>query len=230
MSRPRTQLFMLMSLDGKISTGDRDSLDFDQDLPKIAGVKEGLQQYYDIEKTTDINSFNTGRVMAKLSMNDKKKIEKIQCNFVIVDESHLAEQGVKNLCLRTRRLYLATSNKNHPAYKVSEDNLTIIEYEDKIDFVDLFKKLGEQYGMKRLTVQSGGTMNAELIRLGLIDKVSVVVAPVIVGGKNTSTLVDGESLHTLADLKMVRPLEFVTATKLKNSYLHLVYKVKRNTP
>ena len=224
MPRPRTQLFMLMSLDGKISTGDRDSLDFDQDLPKITGVKEGLQQYYDIEKTTDINSFNTGRVMAKIGMNDQKKIEKIQCTFVIVDNSHLTETGVKNLCCRARRLYLATSNKNHPAYKVREDNLTIIECEDKVDLVNLFNKLGEEYGMKRLTVQSGGTMNAELIRLGLIDKISVVVAPIIVGGKDTSTLVDGESLHTLADLKKIQPLKFVEATKLKNSYLHLVYK------
>ena len=53
-NRPITTLFMLMSVDGKISTGETDELDFDQDLPKISGVKEGLHQYYDIEKTTDL--------------------------------------------------------------------------------------------------------------------------------------------------------------------------------
>ncbi len=47
--RPITTLFMLMSLDGKISTGASDSLDMDKDLPIIDGLKEGLQQYYDIE-------------------------------------------------------------------------------------------------------------------------------------------------------------------------------------
>lgn len=43
MDRPVTTLFMLMSVDGKISTGATDNLDLDRDLPKIAGVQEGLQ-------------------------------------------------------------------------------------------------------------------------------------------------------------------------------------------
>lgn len=42
MERPITTLFMLMSVDGKISTGATDALDVDKDFPKIAGVQEGL--------------------------------------------------------------------------------------------------------------------------------------------------------------------------------------------
>ncbi len=45
MDRPITTLFMLMSVDGKISTGATDNLDVDKDFPKIAGVREGLHQY-----------------------------------------------------------------------------------------------------------------------------------------------------------------------------------------
>ncbi len=41
-TRPMTTLFLLMSLDGKISTGVDDIRDFDKDLPKIYGVREGL--------------------------------------------------------------------------------------------------------------------------------------------------------------------------------------------
>lgn len=66
MTRPMTTLFMLMSVDGKISTGNSDALDFDTDLPQIAGVKAGLQQYYALEQQTDLTSLNTGRVMQKL--------------------------------------------------------------------------------------------------------------------------------------------------------------------
>ena len=51
MDRPITTLFMLMSVDGKISTGATDDLDIDKDFPKIAGVREGLHQYYEIEQT-----------------------------------------------------------------------------------------------------------------------------------------------------------------------------------
>lgn len=46
MDRSVTTLFMLMSVDGKISTGSTDELDVDRDFPKIPGVKEGLHQYY----------------------------------------------------------------------------------------------------------------------------------------------------------------------------------------
>ena len=37
--RPITTLFMLQSLDGKISSGNNDILDADQDFCKIDGVK-----------------------------------------------------------------------------------------------------------------------------------------------------------------------------------------------
>jgi len=70
MERPITTLYMLVSLDGKISTGITDDLDFDKDFPNINGLKEGLQQYYDIEQTTDLWSMNSGRVQEKMGVND----------------------------------------------------------------------------------------------------------------------------------------------------------------
>ena len=54
--KPITTLFMLMSVDGKISTGAVDELDVDREFPRINGVKEGIYQYYEIEKTTDLFS------------------------------------------------------------------------------------------------------------------------------------------------------------------------------
>ena len=59
MNRPITTLFMLMSVDGKISPGATDELDVDRDFPKIPGVREGLQQYCEIEQTIDLWSFNS---------------------------------------------------------------------------------------------------------------------------------------------------------------------------
>lgn len=63
--RPVTTLFMLSSVDGKISTGNSDLLDVDSDYPAMDGVKEGLHQYYEIEQTTDLWSLNSGLVQAK---------------------------------------------------------------------------------------------------------------------------------------------------------------------
>ncbi len=224
--RPETTLFMLMSVDGKISTGDSDALDFDQDLPKIVGVKEGLHQYYDLEKKTDWVSMNTGRVMAKIGCNDKVFSKKpISCKFVIIDNKpHLTSAGVEYLTQWLEHLYLVTTNSKHPALESKAGNITVIK-EDKLSMPNLFEKLYEKYKIEKITIQSGGTMNAGLIRAGLIDKISLVVAPVIIGGKDTSTLVDGESLHTLKDLILLKPLKLTEAKKLDDSYLLLQYDV-----
>ena len=50
MNRPVTTLFMLMAVDGKISTGAADVLDVDRDFPLIPGLRESLPQYYEIEQ------------------------------------------------------------------------------------------------------------------------------------------------------------------------------------
>lgn len=223
---PITTLFMLVSVDGRISTGSTDKRDFDKDLPNIKGVAEGLKQYYDLEKQTDYYSFNTGRVMAKVGWNNEKAdIKKVEVRFVIVDNKpHLTELGVKNLLRFTEKLFIVSTNSQHPAYSVKDDNLEILSYEDKIDFRDLFQKLKSK-GADRVTIQSGGEMNTELMRAGLIDSVSLVVAPVMVGGGDTSTLLDGKSLETDEDLKLLRPLELVSVEKLSDSYLHLKYQV-----
>lgn len=228
--RTTNTLFMLMSLDGKISTGDTDELDFDKDLPNIQGVKEGLQQYYDIEGTTDIFSFNTGRVMEKIGINERKtKPEKISVTFIIIDNKpHLTSEGIRYLTNWTRKLILVTTNSSHPAVKMKQiENLEVLHYSYKIDFENLFLKLKNDFGAKRVTIQSGGEMNSELIRSNLIDNISLVIAPAIIGGRNTSTLVDGESLHKKSELEMIKPLELVSIKKLKNSYIHLRYKVIR---
>jgi len=223
---PITTLFMLVSVDGKISTGSTDERDFDKDLPYIKGVSEGLHQYYDLEKQTDWYSFNTGRVMAKVGWNEEKAdIKKIDVIFVIVDNKpHLTERGVTNLLKFVSKLYIVTTNPKHPANAVKDDDLLIINFEDTIDFRGLFAKL-KSFGAEKVTIQSGGDMNTELMRSGLINFVSLVVAPVMVGGRDTASLLGGVSLESDDDLKLLKPLELMGADELDGSYLHLRYKV-----
>ena len=63
---------------------------------KIDGVKDGLHQHYEIESTTDYFSLNTGRVMAKIGVNDRKEYHnKVEVKFVIIDNKpHLNENGI----------------------------------------------------------------------------------------------------------------------------------------
>lgn len=216
-----------MSLDGKISTGSTDNMDIDKDFPTINGLKEGLYQYYDIEQTTDLWSFNSGRVQAKIGVNEKSNPQKSPVSFVIIDNDHLNKNGVKYFCELSKNLVLITTNKNHPALKMKEDNLSII-LQERLSLSEVLNALKKNYNCERLTIQSGGTLNSLFLREKLIDYVDIVVAPVLIGGKNTSTLIDGESLMKTEDLDKIGILELEDVIKLDNSYLRLKYKVKNH--
>jgi 2,5-diamino-6-(ribosylamino)-4(3H)-pyrimidinone 5'-phosphate reductase len=216
---------MLSSVDGKISTGDTDSRDVDKDFPKIKGVREGLQQYYDFERKTDLWSMNTGKVMAKIGINAKKDVPaKTPLRFVIVDNKpHLKLSGISYLSKKLHTLYIITNNKRHPGLKAKLVNIKVLYYA-RMNFQRILQDIAK-YGCKRLTMQSGGTLNATLLRNKLIDHVSLIVAPALIGGKNTPTLVDGGALRTEGDLKKIKALKLKSVKKLKHSYLHLIYDV-----
>lgn len=224
MDRPVTTLYMLMSVDGKISTGATDVLDVDKDFPKIAGVKEGLHQYYEIEQTTDLWSLNSGRVQAKMGVNSKQMPNKTPVSFVIMDNTHLDEHGVRYFCALSREFVLITTNAAHPAFRVEESNLHII-HQSELSLADALAKLKAEFGCERITIQTGGTLNGLFLREKLFDYVDIVVAPVLIGGKDTATLIDGKSLMSERDLSQLGVLELQECTVLEDSYLRLRYKV-----
>ncbi len=224
MDRPVTTLFMLMSVDGKISTGASDHLDVDKDFPKIAGVKEGLYQYYEIEQTTDLWSVNSGRVQAKIGVNTADMPDKTPVSFVIIDNKHLQEHGVRYFCALSKQFVLVTSNEKHPAFEIEEDNLRIL-YQNELSLKDVLTKLKSEYSCERITIQTGGTLNELFLREKLIDYIDIVVAPVLIGGKDTSTLIDGTSIMSESELSKTGVLKLQECTVLKDSYLRLRYEV-----
>jgi len=234
MNKPITTLFLIESLDGKISTGDSDELDVDKDFTDIVGVREGLYQYYDLEKQTDRVSFNTAKVQAKIGVNSRglSKVKKDDVSFVVVDNKpHLDKNGSEYFAKRSATFYLITNNKTHPAYELQKryDNIEILYYEGEIDFIDVFRRFKEDFEIDRVTIQTGGTLNATLLRLNLIDRVSIVIAPCLIGGKDTPSLISGESLHTETDLTHVKALKMTKCEMLKENYLLVEYDVINET-
>lgn len=226
--KPITTLFMLESLDGKISSGNNDSLDADKDWCQIDGVKEGLHQYYEIEATTDFYSLNTGRVMAKIGVNDRTEYHpKVDCRFIIIDNKpHLTERGIDYICHWVDKLILVTTNANHVAYSLLDkyDNLDILFY-DNLDLHVLLSDMKNKYAAEAITIQSGGTLNGKFLRENLIDYVNVVIAPLLVGGKDTSTLIDGASIISPNELSKLKALKLIECKELEDSYIQLKYKV-----
>ncbi len=232
--RTETTLFLLTSVDGKITSGESDTLDSDKDWRRISGVKEGLHQYYKLEESIAIHSLNTGRVMAKIGINSRTSFPKKddRLTFFIIDRKpHLNENGVRYLAQRVGRLFIVTNNASHPAFSLEStcENLRIIYYPEQVDLADLLRKLKQEYRIDHLTIESGGTLNAAFLRQGLLDHVVIVTAPLLVGGKATPSLIDGEPLQTEQDLVNLKALKLVKCDVLENSYLRLEYDVINET-
>ena len=63
----------------------------------------------------------------------------------------------------------------------------------RVDLGKMMETLGK-LGLKRLMVEGGGTINFELLRLGLVDELMIYIAPMIFGGENAPTLASGFGL------------------------------------
>ena len=89
--------------------------------------------------------------------------------------------------------------------------------------VDLPKALStlREMGIEHLMVEGGGTLNFELLRLGLVDELSAFVAPLVFGGETAPTLAAGLGLVRSAAI----PLKLVSAEAWEDGGVLLKYKL-----
>lgn len=169
-------------------------------------------------------SISSGRIQAKLGVNQNPFPSKTPVSFVVIDNQHLTEHGVQYFCALSKELVLVTTNREHPAFLVHESNLHII-VQEKLDLHTMLKTLKTDFGCERITVQTGGSLNEVFVREKLLDCVDIVVAPVLVGGKDTATLIDGQSLTSADDLSKLGVLQLSSYQVLQHSYIRLRYRV-----
>ena len=97
--------------------------------------------------------------------------------------------------------------------------------QEKLDLQTVLRRLARDHGCERITIQTGGTLNGLFFRQKLLDYVDIVVAPLLVGGKDTTTLIDGESITQTDQLAQLGVLKLESAQVLEHSYLRLRYRV-----
>ena len=66
--------------------------------------------------------------------------------------------------------------------------------EGQVDLRLALARIHEVLGADRVVVDAGGTLNAAVLRQGLVDVVDVVTLPGLVGGSGTPTMMDGPPL------------------------------------
>ena len=72
-------------------------------------------------------------------------------------------------------------------------------------------------------------MNSIFLKRKLIDRISIVIAPALLGGKTTPTTIDGTASHKEEDLQDIKALKLKNCEILKHSYIHLKFDVINDT-
>lgn len=231
---PVTTLFMLISIDGKISTGEGSSFDVDKDYPTISGLKEGLPSYYAIQGETDWWCINTGKTMAKIGVNSGavKMANVPGLHRVIYGVRSLNTTGIKCLASQSDYIHFIVRNKGDmtKVQKVMKyypnDHWTVRMFDGhpNHDYYNPFDVLAylKSIGCDALTVQNGGTVNGTWAEKHAFDKLHLVMAPCLIGGSTTPTLVDGNP--RTSGLSHINTFKLVRVQALPNSYIELEYE------
>jgi 2,5-diamino-6-(ribosylamino)-4(3H)-pyrimidinone 5'-phosphate reductase len=75
----------------------------------------------------------------------------------------------------------AATPQSHLAYLADVGVQRIVAGQGQVDLCTALEELRERHGVERIRVDSGGTLNGVLLRLGLVNEVSLLVAPVLMG-------------------------------------------------
>jgi len=206
--KPHVILNAAMTLDGKIATKTGNS--------KISGKKD-LERVHKLRKEVDGIMVGINTVLTddpKLTVhkiNSKKSDNPIR---VVVDNHGRTPLNSRVLSDDTETI-IAISNyakNNTKSFECCKklNKIADIFYsgENSVDLRELMKYLYSK-NIKTLMLEGGSTLNFSMIKEQLIDEIRVCVSPMVVGGKNAKTLVDGEGFNLMKDgIKL----------ELKNSY------------
>lgn len=91
----------------------------------------------------------------------------------------------------------------------------------KLDLKRVLQKLRAELGIERLLLEGGGKINGSFLAAGLVDEVSVLVAPVADGSIGTASLFDAGERSRPAQLKLI------SCTKRASDLVWLRYAVRR---
>ncbi len=100
----------------------------------------------------------------------------------------------------------------------------IIAGDDRVDLRAALTMLGLKYGVKTVRADSGGILNGVLLREGLVDEVSILICPSLVGGTSPRSLFRAPDLTSPEG---VIPLSLEAVERLEGDVVWLRYRVTR---
>ena len=207
-----------MSIDGKISTRRNDSsfssrkdwIRVHKLRSSVDGIVVGISTVLKDNPMLNVRYYSKGKNPVRIIIDSRARIP---LNSRIIRSS----KKIQTIVGTTRN---APIRKIKSLKKVGVQ--VLITGKRKVNIKSLFQQL-ESLGLKRILVEGGGEINWSVLKIGLVNELIVSISPVVVGGRNAKTLVEGEGISNIADgikLKLIRIL-----TNNKNEIV-LFYKLR----
>jgi 2,5-diamino-6-(ribosylamino)-4(3H)-pyrimidinone 5'-phosphate reductase len=182
-----------MSIDGKISTRKNDSsfssrkdwIRVHKLRSSVDGIVVGIStvlednpmlnvRYYSRRTKDPVRIIIDSKARIPLNSRIIKSSKKIQ---TIVGTTHNASTRKISLLKKAGVLVLFSGKR-------------------KVNIKNLFQQL-ENIGFKRILVEGGGEINWSVLKIGLANELIVTISPVVVGGRNAKTLVEGDGISNI---------------------------------
>jgi len=206
MNRPYTYINVAMTVDGKLDTFERkgSAISSPRDKERVDRLRAesdavlvgGLTLLDEDPKLTVKSEALRAERVARGLLPNPIKVGVVTIANVESDSNFLNVGPAKVVIFTTNQ----TSN-DQLEFLRSRGVEVFVHEEHRVNLSKMMESLKE-LGVQRLMVEGGGTMNFELIKLGLVDEIIAYVAPMIFGGANAPTLADGPGVPREAAVQL----------------------------
>lgn len=214
--KPYTILNAAMTLDGKIATANGSS--------NISGP-EDLQRVHKIRQETDAIMIGINTLLnddPRLTVHKIKTTHNQNPHRIIIDSK--ARTPLNARILNNDAPTTITVTQQAPQDKINalKEKCNIVTFgKTQVDLKQLMHHLKKDLNINKLMLEGGSTLNFSMIKNQLIDEIRICIAPMIVGGTKSKTLIDGTGFTNMNDSTK---LKLQKAYPLGKDYI-LEYKV-----
>ncbi len=198
MNRPYVLLNVAATADGKIDTFERrgasissprDKQRVDELRASCDAVMVGGRTLHDEDPRLTVKSeaLRRERVSRELPPNPTKVA--VASRLQLNPDCRFLSEGPSRIILFTT----ARTDPEQLAMLRSAGAQVYLLSSEPPDLTEVLRILKDE-GVERLMVEGGATLNYAMLRLGLVDELSVYVAPMIFGGESAPTLAGGPGL------------------------------------